>query len=101
MKRIQACVVEIQEWMGKNKLNLNAEKTEIIVICAPHIKNKPSMPLIELCNTVVPISTVAKNIGVVFDDALGMNNHVQHIYRVAYFHIHCIRRIRHRNYDVY
>ena len=64
MKRIEACVVEIQEWMGMNKLKLNAKKTEIIVICTPHIKNKLSMPLIELCNTVVPISTVAKNIAV-------------------------------------
>ena len=35
------------------------------------------MPHIELGNTVVPVSTVAKNIGVFFDDALSMNNQVQ------------------------
>ena len=63
-------------------------------MCAPHTKNKLSMPHIELGNTVVPISTVAKNIGVFFDDALGMNNHVQHVCSVAYFHLHCIGRIR-------
>ena len=44
------------------------------------------MPDIGLGNTVVPISTVAKNIGIFFDDALSMTNHVQHICRVAYFH---------------
>ena len=43
------------------------------------------MPHIELGDTVVPVSTVAKNIGVFFDDALSMNNQVQHICRVAYF----------------
>ena len=77
-------------------------------MCAPHIKIKLSMPHIKLGDTVVPVSTVAKNIGVFFDDALSMNNQVQHICRVAYFHIHCIGNIRNlsrsennRNYDSY
>ena len=80
--------------MNINKLKFNATKTEIIVMCAPHIKIKLSMPHIKLGDTVVPVSTVAKNIGVFFDDALSMNNQVQHICRVAYFHIHCIGNIR-------
>ena len=63
----------------------------IIVMCAPHIKIKLSMPH---GDTVVPVATVAKSIGVFFDDALSMNNQVQHICRVAYFHIHCIGKIR-------
>ena len=92
--RIQDCVAELQDWMNINKLKFNATKTEIIVTCAPHIKTKVSMPLIKLGDTVVPVSTVAKNIGVFFDDALSMNNQVQHICRAAYFHIHCIGKIR-------
>ena len=63
-------------------------------IVSPHIKIKLSMPHIELGDTVVPVSTVAKNIGVFFDDALSMNNQVQHICRVGYFHIRCIEKIR-------
>ena len=86
--RIQDCVAEL------NKLKFNATKTEIILMCAPHIKIKLSMPHKKLSDTAVPESTVAKNIGVFFDDALSMNNQVQHICRVAYFHIHCIGKIR-------
>ena len=92
--RIQDCVAELQDLMNINKLKFNATKTEISVMCAPHINIKLSMPHIELGVTVVPVSSVAKNIGVFFDDALSMNNQVQHIYRVAYFHIHCIGKIR-------
>ena len=92
--RIQDCVAELQDWMNINKLKFNATKTEIIVMCAPHIKIKLSMPHIKLGDTVVPVSTVAKNIGVFFDDALSMNNQVQHICRVPFFHIHCIGKIR-------
>ena len=61
-------------------------------MCAPHIKIKLSMLHIELGDIVVPVSTVAKNIGIFFDDPLSMNNQVQHICRVAY--IHCIGKIQ-------
>ena len=65
MIRLQACVVTIQNWMIVNKLKLNADKTEAILICSPHVKNN-----IDLGNMTVPISNAAKNIGVSFDDAL-------------------------------
>ena len=88
-------VVAIHNWMIANKLKLNADKTDAILICSPRIKNNIDMPRIELGNMTVPTSTVAKNIGVFFDDALTMKNHVQHMCRVAYFYIHCIGKIRH------
>ena len=93
VKLIQDCVAELQDWMNINKLKCNATKAEIIMMCAPH-KIKLSMPHTKLGNTVVPVSTVAKNIGVFSDDALSMNNQAQHICRVAYFHIHGIGKIR-------
>ena len=85
--RIQYCVAELQDWMNINKLKCNAiyTKTTIIVICATHIKTNLSMPHIELGGTVVPVSTVAKNIGVFFDDALSMNKQVQHILPCSVF----------------
>ena len=64
------------------------------MISSPHIKDKISMPHIELVNTIVPISTVARNIGVFFDDALSIRSHVQHVCRVAYYHLHHIGRFR-------
>ena len=79
-----------------NKLKLNADKTDAILICSPRVKNNIDMPHshIDLGNMTVPISNAAKNIGVLFDDALTMKNHVQYMCRVAYFHIHCIGKIR-------
>ena len=62
VQRIQTRVAKTQEWMDINKLKLSAAKTEIIVMCAPHIKNKLSMLHIEFANTVMPISTVAKTL---------------------------------------
>ena len=41
---IQDCVAELKEWMKINTLKFKGTKTEIIVMCAPHIKIKLSMP---------------------------------------------------------
>ena len=95
MMRLQACVVAIQNWMIVNKLKLNADKTDAILICSPRVKNNIAMPHIDMGNMTVPIYNAARNIGVLFDDALTMKNHIQHRCRVAYFHIHCIGKIRH------
>ena len=66
-------VAELQEHiMIINKLKFNATKSEIVVMCAPHVNIKLSMPHIELGDTVVPVFTVAKNIGVFFDDAVAL-----------------------------
>ena len=73
--------------MIANKLKLNADKTDAILICSPRIKNNIDMPHIELGNMTVPTSTVAKNIGVFFDDALTMKSHVQHIDPYVVWHI--------------
>ena len=68
---------------------------QAILTCSPHIKSKISMPHVELVNAIVPTSTVARNIGVFFDDALSMKSHVQHVCHVAYYHLHSIGRIQH------
>ena len=88
-------VVDTTVQMIVNKLKLNADKTDAILICSPRVMRNIDMPHIDLGNMTVPISNAARNIGVLFDDALTMKNHVQHTCRVAYFHIHCIGKIRH------
>ena len=79
---------------------------EIIVKCAPLINIKLSMPHIELGDIVVPVSSVAKNIGGFFDNALSMNNQVQHICRVFPYPLYwknpkTSRSENNRNYDSY
>ena len=55
MMRLQACVVAIQNWMIVNKLNLNANKTDAILICSHRVKNTIDMPHIDLGNMTVPM----------------------------------------------
>ena len=43
LTRIQACVREIKAWLNHNRLHLNDNKTEVIVITTPSSANKHSV----------------------------------------------------------
>jgi hypothetical protein len=76
--QIEMCVKEIDLWMVKNKLKLNGDKTELLVINA---RNRlcPAVEYIEVSNSRIQPSTSARNIGVTFDQHMSMDKHVTNI----------------------
>ena len=72
---MEACSKEIYAWMTCNKLKLNRDKTEFLAI---HAKHRPSPPIdsITIANVKVNSSVSARNIGVIFDDVMGLEQHV-------------------------
>ena len=74
--RIEACLRDITKWMSLNKLKLNGDKTELLVIGSRH---RPVSQL--LCFTAVDGSAIkpsqfASNMGVIFDNKLNMDRQV-------------------------
>ena len=39
-ERVEVWVNEMSSWMGKNKLQLNDSKTEVMIICSVHNHSK-------------------------------------------------------------
>ena len=94
--RVQGCVDDVKRWMTCNKLKLNDEKTEILLI---HPKNKPLPPSapssISIGNSDITLSSSARNLGVTFTDTLSMDKHITNICRSAYTELRKISTIRH------
>ena len=66
LSRVQSCICDITNWMTLNKLMLNSDKTELLVLNACH---RPRPPLsITVGRDVIHASHTAKNIGVSFDE---------------------------------
>ena len=61
--RLEACVREIDTWMLQNKLKLNKDKTELLVISSLH-RAPPPLSHIHVCDERVLASPRAGNIGV-------------------------------------
>ena len=91
--QLQECLKDIKSWSTKNSLKLNDNKTEVIHFSSRH---RPVSPLssITLNNTsICPVSS-ARNLGVLFDTHLSLNNHVSNVCRAASFALHRIGSIR-------
>ena len=63
--KLEACVQEIDTWMLLNKLKLNREKTELLLISSLH-RARPPLLHLDVCDERVLTSPKAGNIGVFF-----------------------------------
>ena len=72
----EQCIFEIKNWMDKNKLKLNESKTEFLIFSKPSSLKSIDRPSIFLNNCQVEPSTEARNLGVVFDENLNLESHI-------------------------
>ena len=89
------CLDAVQAWMGNNKLKLNPDKTEFIVIGNDQIKSslKSSFPVSLLGNSMEPAESV-RHLGVVLDAENSMQRHVANLCRISYYYLRELRRVR-------
>ena len=74
--RVEACINEIQTWMKNNKLQLNADKTEYLIVASPNVLPKITLRPIIISGIEIEPSVSAKNLGVMFHKHLNMCEHV-------------------------
>ena len=85
------CLSSIKCWMSKNFLRLNEDKTEVLIIGSNEQKELITGTLGSL---VKESKASVKNLGVFIDDELNFDTHINHVTKVAYFHLRNIARIR-------
>ena len=78
--RLTSCINEISDWMTRNKLKLNHDKTEFFVGSSDY--NNRRYPYINdihiaIGDSLIKPSAKIKNLGVFFDKTLSMRDHVK------------------------
>ena len=95
LTRTSDCYSDVKNWMTNNKLQLNDDKTEAIMISTRQkLSQLPPSLSLQLCNTSIPISGSAKNLGVHLDSTLSMQNFVTQTAKSCYYHLRRISLIR-------
>ena len=79
--------------MTANKLLLNGDKTEFLVLNARH-RPQPNIDSIQIDHDIIHASKSAKNIGVWLDDTLFMGKQITTMCKSAFFHLHSIAKIK-------
>ena len=64
--KLVTCVRDMDAWMLSNKLKLNKDKSEDLVISSSY-RPRPPLSSADICNETVSCSPSARNIGVIFD----------------------------------
>ncbi|XP_073349448.1 uncharacterized protein [Pagrus major] len=83
------CILDIRSWMAANFLQLNQDKTEVLVI-GPEGQREKLLPKLQ---DFKPSKSV-KNLGVIFDSDLTFIPHIKNITKIGFYHLKNIARVR-------
>ena len=92
---MQSCISDVKAWETANVLQLNVNKTELMLVTSKRTKHLHDLPTsITMGNAQIPFKKSVKNLGFTLDYHLTMNAHVSNIARTCYFEIRCLASIR-------
>lgn len=85
------CILDIKSWMAENFLQLNQDKTEVLVIDP---KAQGENLVSKLLKLSLNPSNQVKNLGVIFDSELNFIPHIKNITKTGFYHLKNIARVR-------
>ena len=86
--QLAACVEGLDQWMGSNRLKLNAKKTQLIWIGTRQQLAKLTVTHLQLINSVVEFDSTTTNLGVVLDGQLSMSQQVTAVCRSCFHQLY-------------
>ena len=93
-ERLEGCVEEIRQWMKRNNLKLNDNKTEFVVLGSQHQLSSIGERQLTIGSDSITATISARNNGAVFDETMEMKGQVNQITRSCYAHIRAFSHIR-------
>lgn len=96
--RLSNCSADMIQWCASRRLQLNANKTEVIWFGSRSNLNKLSRCDLSVkvgCEVIQP-SHVVRNLGVHLDAQLSMKQHIAKVAAACFYHLRRLRQIRRR-----
>lgn len=88
------CTSSIKKWMTDNKLKMNGEKTEIMLVGSQFKLSQLNVQDVNIDNENIQLSNSLKNLGVLFDPQLSMDKAISHVRKLCYLEMRKISHIR-------
>ena len=92
----QCCISDLKDWMTNNKLELNEDKTDMILISSRKVLNNTPLPS-EIClnGTNIKLCQTVRNIRVSLDQTLSFHEHVLDVCHICHLELRRISTTRH------
>ena len=94
VENLERCCDEIKKWMTLNRLKLNDDKTEAILLGPKERRNSVNLNSIRIGESEIEIVEKVRDLGLIIDANLSMSAHVSHIIKTSYFHLRRLGKIR-------
>ena len=94
LQSLNECVSDVSSWMTSNKLKLNEDKTEVMIIGTPAKVKAANISTVELGGEQVTATEAVRNLGVIMDSNLSMDHHISHLRKTCYFQLKRISHLR-------
>ena len=85
------CISDINVWMSQNFLQLNQDKTEVLVIGE---KNEREKLTAHLKTQALNTKHQARNLGVILDSDLNFETHIKNIIKTPFYHLRNIAKVQ-------
>lgn len=94
LSKLESCINDIRIWMRENKLKLNEDKTEFVVILPTKQSHKVQVQSISIGDCDIEPSKSARNLGATFDSHMNLVPHVSSLVRSCNYQLRRIGKIR-------
>ena len=94
IKSMELCIRTLRTWMWMDKLKLDDDKTEFMIIGSRQQLEKVSVAELSVGDISVAPASTARNLGVLFDRNLKFDAQITKTCRAGYYYLYNIRNIR-------
>ena len=94
LKAMSDCIRDFRGWMVRDRLKLNEDKTEVVLIGTRQQLAKVNVTSIAVGNETIEAKPSVRNLGSWFDSQLSMSTHISKVCGAAFYNLHNIGRIR-------
>ena len=94
--KLESCLEEVRDWMKRNCLKLNDQKTEFVIFVPKVYSDKIGSEnySLKVGDALVKPKQAVRNLGCIMDSVLSMEKQVSSTIRSVYYHLRMIGKIR-------
>jgi hypothetical protein len=94
IQHLEECIVDLLEWLASSQLSLNSTKTELIFLGSRVHIDAVSHLTLSIAGSVITPKHHVRDLGVVIDSQLSLDEHVNNMCRSAFLYLRIISRQR-------
>ncbi len=94
LNKMNLSLAKIKTFMSENRLKLNDDKTEFILIGSKYWLDKLNFDSIKMGNTTIKAVDKARNLGIIFDKEMGLDAQIKNVCKKGYGNLKNVSSIR-------